>query len=81
MVARRQPGLPDAVIGLVPAAFDGVHHRLDDAPVLVAHRAAGLDDGGEQIGDRAEDVQLDLPVGGVADADRAASPRTPAACR
>ena len=27
-------------------------------------------DGGEQVGDRAEDVELDLPVGGVADADR-----------
>ena len=35
MVARRQPGLPDPVVGLVPAAFDRLHHRLDDAPVLV----------------------------------------------
>ena len=35
MVARRQPGLPDAVVGLVPAALDRLHHRLDDAPVLV----------------------------------------------
>ena len=70
VVARRQPGLPDAVVGLVPATRDGLHHRLDDAPVLVLHRAARGRDGGDEVGDRAEDVELDLAVGGVADAHR-----------
>ena len=69
-MARRQPGLPDSVVGLVPAAGDGLHHRLDDAPVLVLHRAARGRDGGDEIGDRAEDVELDLAVGGVADPHR-----------
>ena len=37
---------------------------------LVAHRAARVGDGGDQVGDRAEDVELDLAVGRVADPDR-----------
>ena len=39
VVARRQPRLPDAVVGLVPAALDRLHHRLDHVPVLVPDRA------------------------------------------
>ena len=39
MVARRQSCLPDAVVGLVPASLDRLHHRLDHLPVLVADRA------------------------------------------
>ena len=70
MVARRQPGLPDPVVRFVPAATDRLHHRLDDAPVLVLDRSARSRDGGHEIGDRPEHVELDLAVGCVPDPHR-----------
>ena len=39
-------------------------------PLVVADRAAGVGDGRDQVGDRAEDVELELVVGEVADPDR-----------
>ena len=38
--------------------------------MLVLHRAACGRDSGDEVGDRAEDVELDLAVGGIADAHR-----------
>ena len=70
VVPRRQPGLPQPVVGFVPAAFDGGDHRLDDPPLLVAHRAAHLGHARDQVGDRPEHIELQLAVGGVADAHR-----------
>ena len=66
MVARRQACLPDAVVGLVPASLDRLHHRLDHVPVLLPDVPARRGHGREQVGDRAEYVELDLPVGRVA---------------
>ena len=81
VVAGRQPGLPDAVVRLVPAPLDGLHHRLDDPPVLVAHRAAGLDDRCEQIGDRARRRRAGSAGWRRCRRGRAGTRRTRAACR
>ena len=47
--------------------------RLDDPPVGRQYVTAQVGVGGEQVGDRAEHVELHLPVGRVADADRPGS--------
>ena len=73
MVPRRPPGLPDAVVGLMPAGQHGRGHLDQQLPVAVGeHRPAGAE-GVNQLGDRAEHVQLHLVVGGVPDPDRAGS--------
>ena len=41
MVARRPAHLPDAVVGLVPAARDGVDDLLDEQMVRLGELAAG----------------------------------------
>ena len=73
VVARREAHLPDAVVGLVPAAVDGLDHLLDDRQWWASESRRAATATATQLDDRAEDVELDLLVGGVADAHRAAA--------
>ena len=70
MVPGWQARLPEAVVRFVPAPPDRLDHRLQDAPLAVAYRAAPVGDRRQQVGDRAEDVELELVVGEVADPHR-----------
>ena len=67
------PHLPDALVGMLPVAFEPFHHGLLDAPrVLVRLHPAesGLVHG---VHDLAEHVELDLVGRPVADPDRCGS--------
>ena len=70
VVPRRPPGLPDPVVGLVPAGQHGRGHLDHQLPVGVGQHALPGAEGVDQFGDRPEDVQLHLVVRGVADPDR-----------
>ena len=59
VVPGRQARLPDAVVGLVPAPLDRLDHRLHQREVAGV-RPRGLGERGDQVGDRAEHVELDL---------------------
>ena len=69
--------LPDAVVGLVPAALDGVDDLLDQQVMGLRERAAGDRDRVGQLDDRPEDVELHLLRRGVADAHGPAARRSP----
>ena len=58
--------LPDAVVGLVPAGLDRIDHRLDQPPVLAGDRRLGQEQLPDQLGNRPEHVELNLPASGVA---------------
>ena len=63
---RRAARLPQPVVRLVPAPADRLDHVLQQ-PDVGGRRRADLAERAQQVGDRAEHVQLDLPVGRVAD--------------
>ncbi len=69
-MARRGPHLPDALIGLRPALLDGGDEVFDEAPVARRQRGIDLAELMDELEYWAEDVELDLVVGGVADPHR-----------
>jgi hypothetical protein len=68
VVAAAGADFPDAVVGFHPACLDGLDHGADEAPVIGRDGRAALGEEGDEIDDRAEDVELDLVRGGVAEA-------------
>jgi hypothetical protein len=72
VVAEWAADFPNSVVGFVPAAADGFDHGVEEADVLGGEWCAGFGEEGDQVGDNAEDVELDLLAGAVADADWAA---------
>ncbi|SKV35849.1 Uncharacterised protein [Mycobacteroides abscessus subsp. abscessus] len=76
MVARITADFPDAVIGLVPSAFNGKNHVRHQVPVGIGQRIgmpemlAGVAQIVDQFHHGAEYIQLHLRIGGVADTNR-----------
>jgi hypothetical protein len=74
VVARGRSDLPDPLICFLPAVLDRAHQILDQAPVPRRERRSGPAQLADERQDGPEDVELDLVVGGVADAHRPTPP-------
>ena len=72
-VLRRAPDLPDAAVRLVPDLLDMLDQRPLDVPGLRAEIEPVLAGGMEDVENLAEDVELELAVGAVADPDGSAA--------
>ena len=66
-VSRLAADLPDAAVGLAPGLQRGVHRLDDDAPRPLAERVARAGVLEDAVDDGAEDVELVLVAGAVAD--------------
>src|SRR5690606_28603160 len=73
VVAARQAGLPDAVVRSLPAVRGGVGEILNEVPTLAGEGCAAFQEDVHEIDARRVDVELDLPGGGVGDAEGAAA--------
>src|SRR6185437_9041704 len=73
VTARRPADFPDAGIGLRPAAFEMIEQHFLDALRIVLGLDVVQRRQIERVHDLAEDVELLLGVGGIADADRRAA--------
>ena len=50
----------------MPASFDGTNHGLDKTPVFTRYGRFGKEKLPDEFRNRAKDVELNLPSGGIA---------------